>query len=235
MQQTSETTELKSQIQEAIRQIKTGESSPKKTGIGTMLIKLKESGDADYQTVLNDYKPVWNKWSDANDFQSRSAEFEIMASSTGGLKFSGLAELEKAAKLKMKNIKKHQTKKIKEKAPSSSLKNTEIYEFEGNQYGKGRLVHAVVGSLLKKGVSLEKIRTDFDGVSKNKYGVANTMSIAQEHSIKFKRYFLNPLDLLKDSSGNVVAVCKEWGTANTPSFIERCNSLGLTVSQNGPC
>jgi len=223
-------TMLKEQFKSALNEIKTSKCSPQQTGIGKIINEIKEYDPDQYREVMSEYKPIFEEWRKNNPETKKKTVVKILdqgghdnVSSRVRISIEGET---KRHKLKIKNsIAKSKTRKID---PEKS------YKYKGEMFGKGRLVHAVIKNyinVIKPGITLEEIHKDWENVSKNKYSVCNEFSIAKEHSIPRRRYFLNESEILRLADGTRVAVSKEWGPSNMPNFIERAKKLGIEIQE----
>lgn len=111
------------------------------------------------------------------------------------------------------------------------------YKFEGNEYGKGRLVHAVVSSYVSNNpsISLNEMLKIFtpgkDGIAGHKWGVFQTKDFGLKvlEDTGHKRFYLNDDDILRLSDEEIV-VCNQWGSSNIPKFLNLCNELNIKVN-----
>jgi len=123
-----------------------------------------------------------------------------------------------------------------EKAP----KNRDRVTFEGEDYGKAKLVKAVVASFTNANPSLsfkelaEKINFDADGRRVYpKYDVIRPITdelVKKSITGKYKRYYVNQIQTAGD--GVQFVICREWGLDNTDSdFIDPIAKvqLGYTI------
>jgi len=113
------------------------------------------------------------------------------------------------------------TKIKKTKKPAA--KDYTKYAFEGETFGKSRLVHAVVLHMAKKGRDVVSL---FD---KKKTG-AVFQPVVLAKKAEEGRYFLNDEDIIKTRKGNV-AVTNQWGKKNIDSFIDFCKDLKLNITK----
>ena len=115
---------------------------------------------------------------------------------------------------------------------SASQKKYEKYIFEGQEYGKGRLVLAVITAYVKAHPDmtfnelLEIFPKRLQGSSR---GVFDTKEVADGifNREGRKRHFRNEDELIELSDG-VIAVSTQWGV-NTDNFIGHAKSLGFTI------
>ena len=109
------------------------------------------------------------------------------------------------------------------------------YEFEGQLYGKNRLVLAVVKKYVddKKPTTFEELRKAFpDTLQATRFGVVRRVSSLADN--QKNRYFVNQNDLihLDDTTDNSeIAVCTQWGTGNIETFILQAREYGYTITK----
>jgi hypothetical protein len=111
------------------------------------------------------------------------------------------------------------------------------YKFEGNEYGKGRLVHAVVSHYVSNNpsISLNEMIKIFtpgkDGIAGHKWGVFQTKEFGLKvlEDTGHKRFYLNEDDILRLSDEEIV-VCNQWGSSNIPKFLNLCKELNIKVN-----
>ena len=114
----------------------------------------------------------------------------------------------------------------------SNSKKYEKYIFEGQEYGKGRLVLAVVKAHVKAHPSMtfdDLLDTFPKRLQGSSRGVFDTKEKADAifNREGRKRHFLIQEELIELSDG-IVAVSSQWGV-NTDNFIDHARSLGYTI------
>ena len=107
-------------------------------------------------------------------------------------------------------------------------KDKTIYIFNGNTYGKGRLVLAVIEQYVcdNPGISKEELEERFPTVLQGSIGVFSSIEEAEE-KYKSKRHFVkSPIKL----SNATIAVCSQWGIGNIELFLQLVTGvLGYTI------
>jgi len=113
------------------------------------------------------------------------------------------------------------------------------YDFAGQEYNKGRLVHAVVKQYINNNPD-----TDFAMLERafpkklqgSRYGVFDTLDNAKEieTSSNQARHFLKDKDILTLKGGIRIAICTQWGAdVNIEKFLVRAkelrNELGFEI------
>ena len=110
------------------------------------------------------------------------------------------------------------------------------YQFEGNIYGVGPLVLAVVKKDVSDhpGITFTDLQKAFpDKLISTTYGVVKPKSIIPDKHKgigpkSYKRYFdeIIPLDC-----GDEIMVCREWSKEKIPDFIQNAQKLGYSITQ----
>lgn len=112
-------------------------------------------------------------------------------------------------------------------------RDTTKYDFNGEQYGKGRLVLAVIRQYVAEipGITLEKLKTAFPKQLQGSIGVFNELSAVQKKYAgkNHMRHFVKPGEVvkLKDCT---IAVSTEWGAGNFPAFLQQAEKLGFEIA-----
>jgi len=110
------------------------------------------------------------------------------------------------------------------------------YTFKGTQYGKGRLVQAVVKDYVQTnpGISFEELFLVFPHeLARHKFGVFDRIEVAEKYFIdsgnKYKRFYMNEEDIITLSDAKIV-VCSQFGKDNMDPFLEACKKLELEIN-----
>lgn len=114
--------------------------------------------------------------------------------------------------------------------PAKSKRDESVYKFEGNEYGKGRLVHAIMASYLKAHprIDIKKLEEVFPSNLIHRYGVFAPLSEAKERSKERKRYFIADTEIL-EVGGKKICICNQITAPIVDKFIEHCATLGLKI------
>lgn len=104
------------------------------------------------------------------------------------------------------------------------------YRFGGQEYGKGRLVLAVIKSMIDADINFDALkerssRVPFNGdivVSQSSYDLKLAGSADTE-----RRYFVN--EPLTDSTGAIFYVSNQWGKDNIDGFVIFAREFGLEI------
>ena len=109
------------------------------------------------------------------------------------------------------------------------------YTFKGTQYGKGRLVQAVVKDYVQTNpnISFEDLLLVFPHeLARHKFGVFDRTEVAEKYFIdsgsKYKRFYMNEKDIITLSDAKIV-VCSQFGKGNMDPFLEVCKKLELEI------
>lgn len=103
------------------------------------------------------------------------------------------------------------------------------YLFEGQSYGKSRLVLAVVKAYVRDNSPLSStfLKTVFEDKIQGSTGVIATPDVARGKRQDYqKRYFVKEPINTRDG---VVWVCTQWGIGNIDKFITKASSLGYSI------
>ena len=123
-------------------------------------------------------------------------------------------------------------KVVRDVAPSKDFSK---YIFEGNTYGKSRLVLAVVKKYVKdnRPTTFDELESAFPSHIQGSLGVVRRI---EEVSDKYKgvggvkRYFVD--DVIGLASGEQVIVCTQFGAPNTEKFVEHAvYELGYSIEK----
>lgn len=116
-------------------------------------------------------------------------------------------------------------------------KNYDKYYFENYEYGKGRLVLAVVKAYVRDNpnVTFEELKAIFpDYIIKKPYGILQKIEYVKHKypNDYYKRFFVKPNELihLQDSH---ICVCTQWEKRYIDKFINKSISLGYEIETCG--
>lgn len=118
-------------------------------------------------------------------------------------------------------------------ALSFSSRDKTKYQFNGNTYGKGKIVLAVVQEYATKNKKKKfaDIQKAFPKELHSLFGVVATLNEAKNLSVKYERYFLKDGQVLKSADNVKYAVCNQWGVGNIGEFITHARKLGFTIKE----
>jgi hypothetical protein len=126
-------------------------------------------------------------------------------------------------------------KKAKSGIKTNVVKDFSKYIFEGNTYGKSRLVLAVVKKYVEdhQPTTFDELESVFPSHIQGSLGVVRRI---EDVSDKYKgiggvkRYFVD--DVIYLASGEQVIVCTQFGATNTEKFVEHVtNELGYAIEK----
>ena len=110
------------------------------------------------------------------------------------------------------------------------------YTFKGTQYGKGRLVQAVVKDYAQTnpGISFEDLLLVFPHeLARHKFGGFDRTEVAEKYFIdsgsKYKRFYMNEGDIITLSDATIV-VCSQFGKGNMDPFLDVCKKLDIKIN-----
>ena len=110
------------------------------------------------------------------------------------------------------------------------------YSINGGVFeGKGRFVLSLVTKYVEQhpAATFAELENVFYPKLQGGYGVIRTLDTIREKDIKDRRYFANPIELLRSADGKTFAVCAEWGIGNTPRVVEFAKQLGYKITTTG--
>ena len=118
----------------------------------------------------------------------------------------------------------------------SGKKDLSKYKYKNKEYGKGRLVLAIMKDYVKEHkLTYDELLMIFPREkSGNKWGIFESESkvndIYEESGKKYKRYYMKPDEVIALSDKKIM-VSNQWGKDNIVGFIEHCRSLGITIDK----
>lgn len=140
------------------------------------------------------------------------------------------AEIKNEKTDQKKTTKTVNTKKIAEDevALKSDGRDTSKLKFNGELYGKGRLVLAVVKKYVEDNprTTITKLKEIFPDELNKRYGCIQTVEKARKISVDRERFFLKAEDLIKVGDKKI-AVCNQFGSHNLP--LKHFRALGFTI------
>lgn len=121
-------------------------------------------------------------------------------------------------------------KKVPKQARPKGDRDRKTYTFEGEEYGKGKLVHAIIKKHASKNpkITVPQLKAAFPDHLLKGYGLVRILKEAQEISKKHTRFFLREDQLIKCTDG-VVAVCNQFSADNIKPFFEHATKLGYKI------
>ncbi len=114
---------------------------------------------------------------------------------------------------------------------SSKKRDTTKYSFKNNQFGKGKLVLAVVKDYVENhpDTTYDNLIKTFPKHLQGSIGVFNKITAVQKkyENKSHKRHFIQDTISLKDCD---IVVSTEWGAGNINNFIEQAISIGYSIT-----
>jgi len=104
------------------------------------------------------------------------------------------------------------------------------FKFNGEPYGKGPLVHAVVSQYVtdNKGTTYKKLKEVFPDELLKRFGIFQDEDTAHQIAPKGGRYFSKPEQVIKLKDKSVV-VCNQFTLANIQPFLKVAKALGYKI------
>lgn len=238
--------ELETAIKDAIASIREGNSTPSKSGIGPMFKDMRGICPETHARLMSEYKPVSLAFFAAKPRKDdkRSKIEKQLARIEGNLYFGEddfddngdlLPEVRaKAIEDACRRIegKKKKTPAVKKDPNAPRIRDRRGYEFNGEVYGKGPLVLAVIRHHVENNpdINYNKLKSAFPDELLKSYGIFKRLDQAQEASKKRKRYFLKETQLV--SVGDCkVAVCNQFTSSNIGAFLEKAREMGYEIKE----
>jgi len=116
--------------------------------------------------------------------------------------------------------------------PKNSGRDNSKFTFGGEQFSKGRLVHAVIKKHVEtnKKITLPKLQEIFKSAEiQPRFGVITELSKAKKLSQDRDRYFLKAGEPIRLSDGKSVCVTNQWSAENLKPFLKIARSLGHNI------
>ena len=104
------------------------------------------------------------------------------------------------------------------------------FKFNGEFYGKGPLVHAVVSQYVadNKGTTYKKLKEVFPDELLKRFGIFQDEEATKKIAPKGGRYFSKPEQVIKLKDASVL-VCNQFTLANIQPFLKVAKSLGYKI------
>jgi len=104
------------------------------------------------------------------------------------------------------------------------------FKFNGEEYGKGPLVRAVVAKYVEdhQDISFEQLKAVFPDVLLKRFGIFQDETTAREISGKRDRYFLKETQMIKLQDKNL-AVSSQFTAENVQPFLKVAKELGYKI------
>lgn len=104
------------------------------------------------------------------------------------------------------------------------------FKFNGEEYGKGPLVHAVVSQYVtdNKNTTYKKLKEVFPDELLKRFGIFQDEATAKQIAPKGGRYFSKPDQFIKLKDRSVI-VCNQFTLANIQPFLKAAKTLGYKI------
>lgn len=122
------------------------------------------------------------------------------------------------------------TKQTTTVKPKTASRDSSKYKFEGEEYGKGPLVHAVVSQYVadNKNTTYKKLKEVFPDELLKRFGIFQDEATAKQIAPKGGRYFSKPEQFIKLKDRSVI-VCNQFTLANIQPFLKVAKTLGFRI------
>ena len=112
----------------------------------------------------------------------------------------------------------------------SNGRDNSKFKFNGEEYGKGPLVHAVVSQYVSdnKNTTYKKLKEVFPDELLKRFGIFQDEATAKQIAPKGGRYFSKPEQLIKLKDRSVI-VCNQFTLANIQPFLKVAKTLGYKI------
>jgi len=110
-------------------------------------------------------------------------------------------------------------------------RNTQKYKFNGQEYGKGRLVLAVIRQYVEDHKpTLKQILEVFgDTALLKRFAPAAEIEVARDRSGARDRYFFSEADHIRLKDKKTLVVCNQWTSENIQPMLKLFKSLGYRI------
>lgn len=243
---------LMSTITNTIEEIRNGVKTPKNSGIGKLFNVLKTLDETEYKKLISIYKPISESFhkkypnrinkerliqkemnkilenlDDINDDEVTPdfpADKEDRDKKQSSGKSAKTNHFHKKSSDKVRGILRPKVSRPKGDRDRSAFK------FNGNEYGKGPLVLAVLNQHVSdnKGITHDAMKRAFPDTLLRSYGIFKALKDALEISKVRKRYFLKDEQLITLSDCKI-AVCNQFTSDNIVAFLDCARKLGYAI------
>jgi len=114
----------------------------------------------------------------------------------------------------------------------SLSKDFSKFDFNGQEYNKGRLVNAVIRYYVenKPGTTFSDLLQKFPKSIQGSYGVFSTKAIANTifQNTDHKRHCIKPDEEIK-LADETICTCTQWNLENIKEFVKQAGQLGLKI------
>lgn len=117
-------------------------------------------------------------------------------------------------------------------AATTSTRDNSKYKFNGEEYGKGPLVRAVIAKYIADhpDTTYKQLKEVFPDTLMKRFGVFASETEAKKLSGNKPRYFLKPEQLIKiKGQKEPLAVCNQWTAGLMVNFLNVCKGLSYKI------
>lgn len=235
-------TAIESQINDTIRQIADGAISPKDSHIGRLFARLRQADPNRYAVALSAYRPVSDSYfSQHGRSRARQMELEVarIAASLSDIPDEDVEPEERRGRGRPKTTVRpsrpepsgRKVHHLKDVDPMDAPPGRAAYEFEGEVYGKGPLVLAMVASHARRnpGITYDDMKRAFPDELLRTYGVFARRADAERKSVgPKKRYFIGPTQVIVLADCEV-CVCNQITADILKRIINQARRIGLPI------
>ena len=121
---------------------------------------------------------------------------------------------------------------VSEKQGQSEVKrDMRKFKFQGQQYTKGGLVHAVVSAFVtkKKNIGITSLKENFPDELIQRFGVFQEISKAKQFTSGGRDRFFLKEEMLIKLKDKKIAVCNQWTAENIKPFLSAARKLGFEI------
>lgn len=115
---------------------------------------------------------------------------------------------------------------------ASTTRDNSKYKFNGEEYGKGPLVRAVLAKYVEDhpDTTFKQLKEVFPDTLMKRFGVFASETEAKKLSGTKPRYFLKPEQMIKiKGQKEPIAICNQWTAALIEPFIKVAKELGYKI------
>jgi hypothetical protein len=118
-----------------------------------------------------------------------------------------------------------------EQLPASKGRNTQKYKFNGQEYGKGRLILAVIRQwVVDHNPTLKQALEVFGGVDLLKrFAPCAEIEVARDRSGSRDRYLFSDPDQIVLKDKKILVVSNQWTSENIQPILKKFKSLGYRI------
>ncbi len=109
------------------------------------------------------------------------------------------------------------------------------YKFNGELYGKGRLVLAIIKKYIEDNLNItySELETIFPKSLQGSFGVISTLKDAEDvyNSTERKRHFIKPNEIINLNDNTKVAISTQWGIGNIDNILKKAIELNYKIDK----